>query len=414
MANTYNIVNTTNVDLMIVKGCDLKSFHIPLGVSLDVLKLAAARLTAAELRSCTQENVAALARLVSEIVRVIHELDPTSHNIRLNPNRSDEVMVYMRNKKGFAPVPSGAHDTWSLLTLMSALRMIFDQVVDELGYVMAPPGVISDAVEAAITKQKGAPLELPAAARKEFTVHLTNLQANPSAGRADKLSTNAAGLPLATKVATRGISMARLITAVAFEVEATESVAEGAERALYALARAVYWRTDAHTISAFSLAAPGLAALVTPHGWGVAAAPAVAVLLLAAHIDKLHQTLHDIRAVNAECGFGLPPATVAALEAADRYLLSRPAESFDYRIGSEILRTATDRMRANYGQVDAPQGTNALVVAHHHARVQISQEYRALLVLPPAAEGGEAAQWIEYETEQFEARRRERAGRLGA
>lgn len=212
-------------------------FSAPLGVGLDTLKAAASRLSPAELKECQKGDTPALARLLTEIVKIVHTADPeATDNVCLNPRRHDQVLVYVPvpgQAAGQAPGQAAGQAPgqmdWSVMTLTSALRLVFDGVVSRLE-CLAVPRRLAGVVDSAIRIQTESPFVFPHASKTEMYAHLANRpskadpQADPAArplapAGATRTGICAAGIPPATAVRLHGVDRSALAGALGCIVE---------------------------------------------------------------------------------------------------------------------------------------------------------------------------------------------------
>lgn len=330
-----------------------------MGVGLDTLQVAAARLSAAELRSCQAGESPALARLMTELVRVVHEADPSARNFRLNPSRTDQVLVY-------APAAPGG-DAWTVMTLLLALRLVYDRVAARLELV-AVPAILADAVSAAIRTQSEKPFELPTASKKEMSAHLACLPSGRGLPETRSEWPNPDGLALVTNLrlrlllSDRGSVLAALASAVSNEgPPSPSSEMEGAARALTALARLLYKHVGGPVPPGAVLThQAGLAAYVAPvhtrarefeSRWRIGLASEVGNTVLAVVSNALVQFASDTAACRAEMrSAGVPPAAADAFMASCAALIeSGPAALPESEtLAADVLKIASECVRARY------------------------------------------------------------------
>ena len=91
-------------------------------ISLDILRRALAS-NAGSAGAFRRGDPAAVAALFTEIVRLIHA-DPRERNIYMNPQRADQVLVYVPER-------------WEVMTLVEGIRFMMDHAVDELDEAMS-------------------------------------------------------------------------------------------------------------------------------------------------------------------------------------------------------------------------------------------------------------------------------------
>jgi hypothetical protein len=112
-----------------------------------------------------------------EFVKRAHT-DPAARNVYLNPRRADQVLVFAAEAGG----------TWKVITLVDAIRALFDGVASGLQRAMQngqtvhalPPGV-RDAAMFVPAMYRYAPDKYVAKARAPMAAHLTNTAPSPSA-----------------------------------------------------------------------------------------------------------------------------------------------------------------------------------------------------------------------------------------
>lgn len=85
-------------------------------ISYELLQQAAAR--AGDIPACCRGDPGAIAKLFVELMKLIHE-NPDNRNIYLNPDRCDQVLVYVPHR-------------WAIMSLCDALCATFDHVYREL------------------------------------------------------------------------------------------------------------------------------------------------------------------------------------------------------------------------------------------------------------------------------------------
>src|SRR3990172_803671 len=94
---------------------DPKPFTSPNDVEMGGLQQAAARLSPTETAACRKGEPRAVAALLMEVLRRVHE-DPEQRNIYLNPDRGDQALVFVPRQ-------------WLLKPLQEATHHIFEQMM---------------------------------------------------------------------------------------------------------------------------------------------------------------------------------------------------------------------------------------------------------------------------------------------
>ena len=111
-----------------------------------------------------------------DLVRRAHSADPAARNIYLSPNRADQVMVY--------------DETWKVLTLVNAIRDLFDSVTGNIHQLIITdterkklPMDVQSAASWIPNLYEGAPEEYVERARPPLSAHLANNRPAEPAGR---------------------------------------------------------------------------------------------------------------------------------------------------------------------------------------------------------------------------------------
>ena len=102
-----------------------------------------------------------------DLVRRAHSSDPAARNIYLSPNRADQVMVY--------------DETWKVLTLVNAIRDLFDSVAGKISHLILTdmerrklPLDVQSAASWVPSLYEEAPEKYVERARAPLSAHLAN------------------------------------------------------------------------------------------------------------------------------------------------------------------------------------------------------------------------------------------------
>lgn len=159
-----------------------RPFHAPnIAITLDTLRRAVRDVR--DVAACLRGDPAAVANLLVKIIREIHA-NPRQRNIYLNPNRADQVLVYVPER-------------WEVLTLLDGIRLTLGHVAKELA--TAPP--LDDAHLLGLAQVAGKEFrEQPGAivksSRGAMVAHLASLRLQPQSSGASWLGEPDEGEPV--------------------------------------------------------------------------------------------------------------------------------------------------------------------------------------------------------------------------
>lgn len=132
-------------------------------ITLEMLRRAMAAGTS-DPAACLRGEPVAVAALLVEIVKSVHELSPADRNMYLDPSRADQVLVYVPER-------------WEVRPLLDAIRLIFGRVIGELAEAL--PGVSKqhqDMARGAGEGYRKRQEEVVKRSRIAMAAHLKNLQ----------------------------------------------------------------------------------------------------------------------------------------------------------------------------------------------------------------------------------------------
>lgn len=385
-ANISNVVDKSQHAHTIVN-ISIQPFGNFPRIGSDMLQEAACALSAGELQSCLEADTESLARLMTSLVKTVHGADPSTRNIRINPARQDQALVYDPERGGqdgqeSQDAPGDQSEKWRPLELLEAIRSLFDKIGARLEVATPASATLAGAAHAAAKKQRDSPAEMPAASQKALGAHLAAKW--PHEAAKPRVWPNTDRSPEVVGIRILDLPFENVLCSLALGVEAavTENAGVGIEelaaRALGDLGRRAMWRADAATVSAFSLTDAGLAAYVSPRGWRVSSAARVAGVLYRACVDALTQFLVNIEKVNQERDLRLAPETVRRLQKVFRRLvLGSPLAG----AGEMLLRLASRQAGLRYGG---------------------REWYEEVMAVRECAEDAADLAWFAFEDEEFD------------
>ena len=120
-----------------------------------------------EERTDTEKAAPYVLEALVDLVRRAHASDPAARNIYLSPNRADQVMVY--------------NETWEVLTLVNAVRDLFDSVAGNIHRIIVTdverrklPLDVQSAASWVPNLYEASPEKFVEKARKPLSAHLAN------------------------------------------------------------------------------------------------------------------------------------------------------------------------------------------------------------------------------------------------
>lgn len=292
-----------NVSLSITQ-----QFSDPLPVDSAGLREVLAGFSPAELAAGQGGDAKVLARFMAGLVKRAHHRDPSTHNIRPCASRQDHVLVL----EG-APLAHSLDARWETITLLEALRTMYNQVAGRLAGLEPDPGeigklgagVVQGTVGAAIQKQQDAPLAMPTASRGEMAAHLNQLRA----AAPPPAWTSSGKTRLFLTIPAHFLTFDSVIAAAlasrppgALADLSPLNLSAWADSAVVDFSRSTFMRKDLMALWVFTLEDPALTALVTPSGWKIGSAAEAADAVCVAFSAVLAGFLSEERLAKASLG----------------------------------------------------------------------------------------------------------------